>query len=174
MALAEKRQQAEELYAQTSMTCGEIAERLGVNAGTVYKWKSDAAGKGEDWEAKRRLFNLSPMELTATLAQAVKTGILELKKNPDLILDAKKADAMSKFANVLQRLDPRAQYPGAVLDLIRIANRWLAEHKPDLYKQLEPCWDEIYSDLAKYATEKGLMIADLTIDTDVKTTRRRV
>jgi transposase len=46
MALTEKRAEAERLYVREGLTCPRIAAELGVNEGTVYKWKQDAAARG--------------------------------------------------------------------------------------------------------------------------------
>jgi hypothetical protein len=38
----------------------------------------------------------------------------------------------------IEKIDPRSQYRGAVTDLIKITNQWLAEHQPELKVRLEP------------------------------------
>jgi transposase-like protein len=158
MALTEKREEAEKLYVKDGLTCPAIAERLGVNEGTVYRWKSESAEKGEaaDWESQRRVYNMSPLEMFSIYAETVKTWIVNLQKNPELLADGKIADAIAKHVSVLQKLDTRSQYLGVALDLIKIANQWLAEHKPEIKTKIDPYWEDIYQELAKYSTGKGL------------------
>ena len=81
MALTDKRDEAEKLYVRKSMTCPAIAAELGVNDGTVYRWKTEAAEKGEasDWDVQRRTYNMSPRELSAIYAESVKAWMVKIK-----------------------------------------------------------------------------------------------
>jgi transposase-like protein len=159
MALTDKREEAERLYVRQGMSCPAIAEQLEVNSGTVYRWKEDAAEKGEalDWDAQRRIYSMSPRELLAIYAESVKAWILELKKNPKLLADPKIADAISKHISAMQKIDPRSQYLGVAIDLIKTANIWLAEHEPELKTKMESHWDQIYEALNKELTTKDIL-----------------
>jgi hypothetical protein len=158
MAKEDKKSEAEKLYVTGGLSCPQIAERLGVNEGTVYRWKAEAeaAGEGSSWESARRVHNLSPREMFSIYAEAVKSWVVDLKKNPDLLADGKIADAIAKHVSVLQKLDTRGQYLGASLDLIEIANKWLAEHQPELKEKMAPHWEGIYQALKEYSSMKGL------------------
>ena len=158
MALKDKRLEAEKLYIKDGLSCIEIAQKIGVNEGTVYRWKGDAAEKGEasDWDGQRRVYNMSPREMFAIYAETVKTWIVQIQKSPELLSDGKIADAIAKHVSVLQKLDTRSQYMGVALDLIKIANRWLSENQPSIKEKLDPYWEAIYQELQKYSTGKGL------------------
>lgn len=158
MALNDKRIEAEQLYVRSSLTCPQIAEKIGVDIGTIYRWRIEASEKGEaqDWDVQRRIYNLSPRELVAIYSETIKSWLIKLKANPDLLSDGKIADALSKHISALRKIDSRSQYLGAVADLIKVTNQWLAEHQPELKKKLEPYWDSIYQDLVNYSTGKGL------------------
>jgi hypothetical protein len=158
MAKDSKREEAEKLYVKQSMTCPQIAEELGVNDGTVYRWKAEAAGQGEttDWDAQRRAFNMSPRELVSIYSESLKAWVVKIKQNPEILSDPKIADAIVKHISALQKLDNRSQYLGVALDLIKIANQWLAENQSELKEKMEPYWESIYQELAKYSTGKGL------------------
>jgi transposase-like protein len=156
MALTEKRAEAESLYVRKSMTVSAIAETLGVDAGTVYRWKAEAADKGEDWEARRRVYLLSPKELIAIYSSAVKDWIIQIKENPSMLSEGKIAYAMNMHVNTMQKLDARSQYLGAVTDLIKVTNNWLAENQPELKAKMKPYWDNIFHALEKYSTSKEL------------------
>lgn len=152
MALAEKRMEAELLYIRKSMSCPAIATELKLNEGTVYRWKSEAEAKGEafDWDVQRRIYTMSPLELTAIYAETLKSWFVKLKENPELLADPKIADAVSKHVSVMKRIDGRSQYLGVVNDLIRVTNTWLAENQPELKTRLDPHWDSIYQELVSY------------------------
>jgi len=158
MALNDKREEAERLFVRQSLACPAIAEQLGVDAGTVYRWKAEAAEKGEalDWDVQRRIYNMSPRELMTIYAESVKAWILKLKADPALLSDPKIADAISKHISVMQKLDTRGQYMGVAIDLVKVINVWLAEHEPELKTKLEPHWDQIYEALKQYTTKKDI------------------
>jgi len=158
MALTDKREEAERLFVRQGMSCPAIAEQLEVNAGTVYRWKEDAAAKGEalDWDVQRRIYNMSPRELTAIYAESVKAWMIKIKANPELLSDSKIADAISKHISVMQKIDTRGQYLGVAIDLIKVINVWLTENEPELKTLMEPHWDQIYEALKAYTTSKGI------------------
>ncbi|MDR1574908.1 MAG: DUF1804 family protein [Treponema sp.] len=158
MAKEDKREKAEKLYVQQSMTCPQIAEELGVNEGTVYRWKSEAAelGGAQDWNTQRRVYNTSPLEMFAMYAETFKSWLVEIYKNPALLANPKIADAIVKHMSALKKLDIRGQYKGVALDLLKVTNQWLAENQPELKTKLDPYWDGIYAALVKYAAEKGM------------------
>jgi hypothetical protein len=158
MTKENKKEEAEKLYVRQSMSCPQIAAELGVNEGTVYRWKAEAAAQGEttDWDAQRRAFNMSPRELVSIYSESLKAWVVKIKQNPETLSDPKIADAIVKHISALQKLDNRSQYMGVALDLIKIANQWLAENQSELKAKMEPFWESIYQELAKYSTGKGL------------------
>jgi hypothetical protein len=158
MAKEDKRKEAESLYVRQDMSCPQIAEALGVNEGTVYRWKAEAAerGKSRDWDSLRRVYNMSPRELVAIYAEALKQWMVKIKQDPGLLADGKIADAIVKHVSVLQKLDTRSQYLGAVTDLIEVANKWLAENQPEMKAKMEPHWEGIYQYLKEYSSMKTL------------------
>jgi transposase-like protein len=158
MALSDEREEAERLYVRQSMSCPAIAEQLKVDQGTVYRWKAEAQKKGEalDWDVQRRIYNMSPRELTAIYAESVKAWMIKIKANPGLLSDSKIADAISKHISVMQKIDTRGQYLGVAIDLIKVINIWLTENEPELKEKIEPHWDQIYEALKQYSTSKGI------------------
>lgn len=158
MAHKDKRLDAEKLYIKDGLSCAAIASALKVNEGTVYRWKNEAAeqGDGADWDAQRRVYNLSPREMFAMYAESVKAFIVQLQKSPEQLGDGKIADAIAKHVSVLQKLDTRGQYKGVALDLIKVINVYISENLPEVKEKLEPHWDAIFERLIKYATEKGM------------------
>jgi hypothetical protein len=80
---------------------------------------------------------------------------LQIEEEPALLLDPKMCDSIAKITKAMERIDNREQYLGAVHDLIKVANAWLAEHQPALKAELDPYWDSIFQELKAYATGKG-------------------
>jgi len=158
MAVSDKREEAERLYTREAMSCPAIAERLGVDKGTVYRWKAEDAEKNKDldWEAKRRICAMSVKELVGIYAEIMRTAIIKIKKDPSLIFDPRSADAFLKYYSVLQKIDQRGQYLGVVLELIKTINEWLSQHDSELKTKMEPYWDQIYEALSQYLTKKGI------------------
>lgn len=158
MALPEKRAEAKRLYIDKSMTCAAIAEELGVDAGTVYRWKADAAEKGEaqEWDYQRQVQSMSFDELKSVFREAIRVAVLKIKEDPEILLNPKFADALSKIVKSVEKIDPRSQYLGTITDLIRVTNMWLSEHQPELKATLDPYWESIYQELSNYSTRKGL------------------
>jgi DNA-binding transcriptional regulator LsrR (DeoR family) len=158
MAKENKRLEAEKLYVKSGLSCASIAERLDVSEGTVYRWKAEAAEKSEalDWEAQRRVYNMSHRELFAIYTETVKNWIVQIQRNPELLADGKIADSIVKHISVLQKLDTRGQYKGVALELLKIINQWLAENQPELKARLDPYWDSIFEALVEYTADKGM------------------
>jgi hypothetical protein len=158
MALTEKREEAERLYVKKFMSCPAIAAALGINEGTIYRWKAKAAEKGEkeNWDAKRRNLRVSARELIELYIDIVKDSFFELKNNPAAIWDSKMADAFTKHVANIRKLDIRGQYMEVALELVKITNRWLAENQPGLRENMAPYWAGIIQAVAEYATGKDL------------------
>jgi hypothetical protein len=64
---------------------------------------------------------------------------------------------MVKHISALKKLDSRSQYLGAITDLIKTANSWLAEHKPDLKAEMDGCWEGIFQELSRQYTRESVL-----------------
>jgi hypothetical protein len=158
MALAEKRIEAKQRYISTAMTCTAIARELAIDPKTVYRWKTEDMEKGEtfDWDFQRELYHISIDQVASKYRKAIAIMVDKIDKDPDLLTNSKTADAFAKIFKAFDRIDIRGQYLRVITELIRIANRWLAENQPELKERMEPWWESIYQELAKYSTGKGL------------------
>jgi hypothetical protein len=58
----------------------------------------------------------------AIYSETVKSWLIKLKANPELLSDGKIADALSKPMSTLSKIDTRSQYMGAITDLIKVTN----------------------------------------------------
>jgi hypothetical protein len=156
VATTEKRAEAKRLYVFQSMTCSAIATELGVSDGTVYRWRAEAAEKGEatDWEYQRQLHHISGDEVAAKYRKAIAIGVDRIDKDPALLFDSKTADAFTKSLKAMDKIARCDQYLSIILEFIEISNRWLAEHQPELRTKLAPYWDSIIEKLKDYVTQK--------------------
>ena len=116
---------------------------LGVSAQTVYRYKSSDMVKGDDWERQRNVWNMSPSEISNIYAYALKRLLVKVDADPDLLLNAATADAITKNIKNLQRIDPRHQYIGAVIDLVKAADQFLGERDEKLQGTMRLHWDAI-------------------------------
>lgn len=132
MALTEKSVEVRELYVPTSTPSSVIATELGVDVGTVCRWKAADAerGEGSNWEHLRRIHAVSLDEVKTIFPEGIGTAAAMIKEHPELLLDPKFADAVS--------------------------NMWFTENRPELKRKMESCWDGIYQELVDHLTSKGL------------------
>ena len=139
MALTEKRAEAKQLYIE-GMTCAAIAERLGVDAGTVYRWKAADTEQDEavDWDFQRQLHLLSFEGMVSKYRNALTIAIRKIDEEPERLLDPKIADALLKSLKALEKIDTRGQNLGAIMTFIKVTNRWLSEHQRELKALLDP------------------------------------
>ncbi|OHD27473.1 MAG: hypothetical protein A2Y38_09200 [Spirochaetes bacterium GWB1_59_5] len=135
--------EARRLYIEDGLGIQALAERLGVSAQTVYRYKSSDMVKGDDWERQRNVWNMSPSEISNIYAYALKRLLVKVDADPDLLLNAATADAITKNIKNLQRIDPRHQYIGAVIDLVKAADQFLGERDEKLQGTMRLHWDAI-------------------------------
>jgi uncharacterized protein YjcR len=158
MALPEKRAEAKRLYIDKSLTCSAIAKELGVDAGTVYRWKSEACAKGEsqDWDYQRQVQAMSFNELKSVFREAIRSAMVKIGEDPGKLFEPKFADSFVKIMKSAEKIDPRTSYLSAINDLMKVVSRWLAKHEPELKARLDPYWDSIFQELVNYSTSKGV------------------
>jgi hypothetical protein len=109
-----------------------------------------------DWDFQRRLHCLSFEETAAKYRKSLTVAVGKIDEDPERPLDPKTADALSKSLKSLEKTDTRGRHLGAVMPFIRIANRRLQEHRPEVKAQPDPYRDRIYRELVNYVTRKGL------------------
>ena len=158
MAKPDKRAEAERLYTSESMPCTAIAAELGIDQGTVYRWKADAAAKGGafNWDTQRKMYKTSRKEFIAIGTKGVKAMVIELLKDPKKFLCPKSADALSKYMSIFEKLDNTERYLEVATDLIEVINDWLTKNDPEIKTKMEPHWDSIFEALKEYLTKKGI------------------
>lgn len=142
---------------EESLSTAEIATRLGVPAQTIYRWLAEARKQGNefDWDEQRKAFSLSPQAMVDIYAKSFKRWILKIQKDIDLMANPQIADAISKHISTLKKLDPRFNYLGAILDVIKITNDYLKTHDPALRKKMETHWPAIQAQIREIATRES-------------------
>ncbi|MBN2546555.1 MAG: DUF1804 family protein [Spirochaetes bacterium] len=140
MAKDEKREEAKRLFIRESKDIKEIAHILSVNEVTIYRWKKEDEEENKNWDEQKNLWNLSPSELEKIYLESVKELVLKVKEDPDLMLDSKIADAMSKHISNLKKMNPRQLYLGISIDLITVIDNYLKKTDKKL-------WNEFFNHL---------------------------
>lgn len=96
---------AKRLYAEHK-TAEEIAKHLGKSKGTIYRWLKEYR---EEFEEARKLAEISTDDIEDILDEAHKKVLLDIIENPSNLKDPKVADALIKIANVLEKMNLRAE-----------------------------------------------------------------
>lgn len=96
---------AKKLYAEHK-TAEEIAKQLGKSKGTIYRWLKEYR---EEFEEARKLAEISTDDIEDILDEAHKKVLLDIIENPSNLKDPKVADALIKIANVLEKMNLRAE-----------------------------------------------------------------
>lgn len=100
-----ERLRAKKLYAEHKST-EEIAKELGKSKGTIYRWLKEHR---EEFEEARKLAEITTDDIGEILDEAHKKVLLDIIENPQNLKDPKIADALIKIANVLEKMNLRAE-----------------------------------------------------------------
>jgi len=96
---------AKKLYAECK-SAEEIAKALGKSKNTIYRWIKE---NKEEFENSRKLAQMSTDNMKDLLDENHKKLLLEIIEKPNTLADPKTADALIKIANVLEKMDIRAE-----------------------------------------------------------------
>jgi len=148
--------EARRLFVEEGKAVQEIAEALGVTPQTVYRYKADDAADSEDWDRLRKVWAMSPSEISNLYAYALKRLLMKVDADPQLLLNPATADAITKNIKNLQRIDPRHQYIGAVIDLVKAADQYLGEQDTKLQTTMRGHWDAIKNRMVEALNKERL------------------
>jgi len=141
----DKKESAERLYIRENKKEDEIATILDIHLATIYRWK-----KEDDWDGKKSIYQLSPYEISKIYLQLVKDFVLEMKKDPKKMLDSKITDAITKHLSNMRKIDPRSQYMGVALDLMKVIIEYLEKNDKKLRDNFIKHYDMIKEEFLKY------------------------
>ncbi len=148
-------EQARDLYIKGSSISG-IASELDVSLQTVYSWRKSDEGTEKDWDKAKRVYLMSPVELSGIFMDSVKKMILEISEDPMKLADPKYADAITKCIAAMKKIDPMYNYMGASLDLMRVIDQYLKKTDTELAKRMQSHWPGIKEEMERFATRDGL------------------
>lgn len=141
--LVDNHKEARCFYIEEGLSVSDIATKLNVTVQTVYKYKSSDLENGEDWDHQRKVWSMSPSEIANIYAYSLKRLLVQVDTDPKMLLNPAVADAITKNIKNLQRIDPRHQYIGAIIDLIKVADQYLGEKDVKLQDTMRRHWDPI-------------------------------
>ena len=134
----ELKQQARNLFLDTNLSKTEIANRLGVDRGTIRLWSQDG-----NWENLRRSSRHLPSmvaEKCYYLIDHYTTGLLSAS-NPVTTFTAKDADAINKMASAIKKLKARS----TVNESMEMFNFFIEDvyrKNPQMAKDISPYIDD--------------------------------
>ncbi len=137
-----KQKLAEAYYFDTDFDQKEIAELLDVSEQTMSRWVNDG-----NWKVKKASYKINPGNLLAMLYEQCFL-IQEKAKNANRPLDAKEADAISKLAAAIERINKRIS-PSTIIHVLIDFNNWLRAFDLDLVKKLVDYQREYLSERIK-------------------------
>ncbi|MEM9423261.1 MAG: DUF1804 family protein [Spirochaetota bacterium] len=135
--------QARSLYVKDGLSVAEIAVVLEVSPSSVYLWRRQDSSSNLDWDKARSAYNLSPREMIGQYANQVRELMLDLAENPEKMAQAATADALTKHIANLRKLNPKHLYKGALADLVKGTDKYLATHDNDLRGKMARHWPGI-------------------------------
>ncbi|HWR12476.1 MAG TPA: DUF1804 family protein [Rectinemataceae bacterium] len=141
--------EAARLYIEEGLSVGEIAEKLKVSVQTVYKYKADDAANKSDWDRQRKVWAMSPSEISNLYAFSLRRLLVEIDSDPRQLLNPAVSDAVTKSIKNLQRINPRHQYLGVIIDLIKATDQYLGEVDSKLQESMRKHWDPIKNRLVE-------------------------
>jgi predicted DNA-binding protein YlxM (UPF0122 family) len=136
-------QEAKRLYVEEGITILDIATKLNLSVQAIYKYRSSDFEAGDDWDRQRKIWVMSPSEISSLYAYSLKRLLVTVDSDPRMLMKPAIADAITKNIKNLQRIDPRHQYMGAIIDLIKAADQYLGDYDEKLQDTMRKHWDKI-------------------------------
>jgi predicted DNA-binding protein YlxM (UPF0122 family) len=151
-------EEAKRLFIEEGLSVSDIAVKINVSVQTVYKYKSSDMENGEDWDRQKKVWSMSPTEISNLYAYSLKRLLIKVDSDPKMLLNPATADAITKNIKNLQRIDPRHQYIGAIIDLIKAADQYLGEKDEKLQETMRRHWEPIKDRMVE-ALNKGRLFS---------------
>lgn len=97
----DKEEEAHALYMETNLTCEQIAERVGVNAKTVYAWSKKA-----EWKVQRAANQVTRKQLIVSyLMQLQSLNDCIAKREEAPYPNSKESDQITKITKAIKALE---------------------------------------------------------------------
>jgi transposase-like protein len=151
LAKDEEKEKAKKLYIRENKEVQQISQLLNISEGTIYRWKKEDKEDNKDWDDRRNIWNFSPVELEKVYLESVKELVLKCKDNPDLMLDSKVADAMSKHISNLKKMNPAKLSLGVGLEVLKIIDEYFQkQNEKKLRAEFARHFEGLRNELIRY------------------------
>jgi transposase-like protein len=148
-----ERLDARRMYCEELIQIGEIAKRIQVPESTVYRWKSEDAVKGQDWDAERETMRMTSF---SAYKQAIKIAVDKLTAMAvSGEIDFKDADGLTKIIKAAKSLYKDVDSLGNVLLAMNEFADFLAERSPETLDELQPWIAEFGQVMSKKYSKRG-------------------
>ena len=153
MARKMERLDARRLYCEEIMSIGEIAKRLMVPENTVYRWKSEDAERGNNWDSERETLRLTSF---SAYKQAVKIAVDRLTAMAtSREFNFKDADGLTKIIKAAKSLYRDVDSLGNIILAMNEFTGFLAERSPETLESLQPWLNEFGQVMSKKYAKRG-------------------
>jgi len=136
MARRLERLDARRLYCEELLSIQEIATRLNVPENTVYRWKTEDAARGSDWDQDRETMRMTSL---SAYKQAIRIAVDKLTAMATSgQIDFKDADGLTKIIKAAKSLYRDVDSLGNILLAMNEFADFLAERSPETLDSLQP------------------------------------
>jgi uncharacterized protein YjcR len=87
-------EEAKRLFIEEGLSVSDIAVKINVSVQTVYKYKSSDMENGEDWDRQKKVWSMSPTEISNLYAYSLKRLLIKVDSDPKMLLNPATADAI--------------------------------------------------------------------------------
>ena len=153
MARKLERLDARRLYSEELIPVGEIATRLQVPEKTVYRWKSEDAARGQDWDKERETLRLTSF---SAYKQAIKIAVDKLTAIATSgEINFKDADGLTKIIKAAKSLYRDVDSLGNIILAMNEFADFLAERSPETLDTLQPWLSEFGQVMSRKYAKRG-------------------
>jgi transposase-like protein len=154
MARRLERIDARRLYCEELVAIAEIAKRMQIAENTIYRWKSEDAARGADWDSERETLRMTSF---SAYKQAIKIAVDKLTSMATSgEIDFKDADGLTKIIKAAKSLYKDVDSLGNIILAMNEFADFLAERSPETLDSLQPWIAEFGQVMSKkYSKRSG-------------------
>lgn len=145
LSIKQKKEWAQHLYCENTLTQKAIADKVGVSEKTLSKWVND-----ENWDRLRKSLLISKQEQLAMLYDQVDEINKSIRKKPEgeRFANSKEADILSKLTASIEQLEEETN----ISDVVEVCKRFitfLQKHDFEKSKEVVDLCDAFIKDCLK-------------------------
>lgn len=151
MARKLERLDAKRLYIEELKEIPDIAKQLNVPEKTLYRWKSEDAAKGIDWDAEREEIRLTSFSAAKQMLRAVVTRLGSMVEEiaRDGKINPSEVYAVRQLLKSVKEIEKDVDKLGNILLAMEEFTDFLASRAPDLLQKLHPYLIEFGNEMSK-------------------------